>query len=341
MAILDSLIPQEKTAPVTKALREAFGVTAAENIRQMTRGNTSALVLRIVVQGTPFLLKIIMRPNTMVAPERQFICLRAAADAGLAPKVHYVSVEDGISITDFVEEVPLPLGEALVRLPALLRTLHTLPAFPETASHVNTTCTFLLHAGPARDGFIRKFREANALTASETEDILSWHAQAAAAYARLEPALASSHNDLFKPDNILFDGGRIWLVDWEAAFLNDRYADLAAAANLVIRSNADEQTYLRHYFGHEPDQSQWARYYLMRQVVHLFYTMAFLFNAGPARLGGEQAPDFETFHQRMWAGEINLADQATKVIYGRLHWAQLVQNMRQTRFAEALKILLG
>src|ERR1022692_2472698 len=32
----------------------------------------------------------------------------------------------------------------------------------------------------------------------------------------------SSHNDL-TPENSLFDGDRGWLVDWEAAFLNDRY----------------------------------------------------------------------------------------------------------------------
>lgn len=35
-----------------------------------------------------------------------------------------------------------------------------------------------------------------------------------------------------KPENILFDGVRSRLVDWEAASLNDRYTDLAVVANL-------------------------------------------------------------------------------------------------------------
>jgi thiamine kinase-like enzyme len=33
--------------------------------------------------------------------------------------------------------------------------------------------------------------------------------------------LVASHNDV-KPENIVFDGDRVWLVDWEVAFLNDR-----------------------------------------------------------------------------------------------------------------------
>src|SRR5262249_9159598 len=67
-----------------------------------------------------------------------------------------------------------------------------------------------------------------------------------------DPDMVSSHNDLFKPDNILFDGQRVWLVDWEAAFRNDRYADLAVVANLVVANEAEERVYLREYSEHRP-----------------------------------------------------------------------------------------
>ena len=46
--------------------------------------------------------------------------------------------------------------------------------------------------------------------------------------------MAPGHNDPFKPDNMLFEGNRLWLVDWEAAFQNDRYADLAVVANMIV-----------------------------------------------------------------------------------------------------------
>jgi hypothetical protein len=153
--------------------------------------------------------------------------------------------------------------------------------------------------------------------------------------------MVSSHNDLFKPDNILFDGSRVWLVDWEAAFLNDRYADLAVVANLVVTNDADEQIFLQEYFGQPPDPYQRARFFLMRQVAHIFYTMAFLLigSSGKPVSLSEAAPDFTDFHRRFWAGEVKLEDSHTKVLYGRVHLEQLLHNVRQARYDEALKIV--
>ena len=48
---------------------------------------------------------------------------------------------------------------------------------------------------------------------------------------------------------------------------------------------------------------------------------------------------FRDLHQRIWAGEVNLADNDVKIVYGRVHWEQLLQNMRQARFDEALRIV--
>ena len=39
-------------------------------------------------------------------------------------------------------------------------------------------------------------------------------------------ALVSSHNDP-NPANILFDGERLWLIDWETAYRNDPLVDVA------------------------------------------------------------------------------------------------------------------
>src|SRR5580658_3469877 len=225
------MIPQEKSEAVARGLREAFGVTEFEDISRITRGQTPSLVFRIVVRGSPYLLKIITRTED---PTRHYTSMKAAAEAGVAPHVWYTDIENRISITDFVEPAPLPVSDALVRLPALLRTLHALPPFGRAP--FNTTCTFLLNkgpgltTGPALDGYLRKFQAANLLPQAESEEFFARYAELAAVYPYDDSEMVSSHNDLFKPDNIIFDGQRIWLVDWEAAFLNDRYADLAAVA---------------------------------------------------------------------------------------------------------------
>lgn len=336
------MIPQEKSAAVTRGLREAFGVTAFENIRRLTKGHSLALVFRIVVRGDPFLLRIIMHKNATIGPARQFTCMNVAAEAGLAPRVWHTSLEDGISITDFVEEeVPFPATEALFRIPATLRALHALPPFPRGVDYLDTSCMFLLHKGTAVDGFIQKFQAANMLTERESDELFAWHAQVAEVYPLHDPDMVSSHNDLFKPDNILFDGRRVWLVDWEAAFLNDRYADLAVVANLVVTNDAEERVYLQEYFGKPPDRYQLARFFLMRQVVHMFYAMAFLLlgSSGAANQSEKKPPEFNAMQRSMWVGNVNLADKDTKVLYGRAHWEQLVQNMQKARFKEALRIV--
>ena len=331
------MIPQEKSAAVTRGLREAFGVSEFEDIRRLTKGLTSTLVFRIVVRGSPFLLRIIMRTDD---PTGHFRCMKAAAEAGLAPHVWYTSVEDRLSITDFVEAVPLHLTEALVRIPNTLRTLHALPPFPTRAPHLNTSCTFLLNKGTALDGFMQRFQAANILPEAESEELFVRYAQLAAVYPHHDPDLVSSHNDLFKPDNILFDGHRVWLVDWEAAFLNDRYAELAVVANLVTTNDAEEKVYLQKYFGQPPDQYQLARFFLMQQVAHMFYAMVFLLlgSSGNPIDWSETVPEFRKFHQRIWAGEVNLEDNHTKTVYGRAHWEQLLQNIQQARYNEAIRI---
>ena len=143
------MIPQEKIAAAHRGLREAFGVAAFDDIRDLTERPGSNRAFRIVVRGTAYLLRINTRAGDTT---RHFRCMQEAADAGLAPLVRYVSPEDRICITDFVESAPFPATDALRRLPAALRRLHAMPPFP--TAPFNTTCTFLLNKGPALDAFL-------------------------------------------------------------------------------------------------------------------------------------------------------------------------------------------
>ncbi|HLK64949.1 MAG TPA: phosphotransferase [Bryobacteraceae bacterium] len=328
------MIPQEKSEAVTRGLREAFGVTEFADISRITKGHTTSLVFRIIVGGSPYLLKIIMRSED---PTRHYTSMKAAAEAGIAPRVWHTNIDDKISITDFVEAAPLSVSEALHQLPATLRVLHALPPFARAP--FNTTCTFLLNKGPAADAFLQRFQAV--IPKAVNEEFFARCAELAAVYPHDDAEMVASHNDLFKPDNILFDGQRIWLVDWEAAFLNDRYADLAVVANQVVTNDEEEILYLEKYFGAAPDPYQLARFHLMQQLTHLFYAMGFLTlgSSGKPIDWSGTVPKFSDYHRRMWAGEIDLADNDVKIEYGRVHWERLLQNVRQARYNQALRIV--
>ena len=252
--------------------------------------------------------------------------MSAAAEAGLAPRVRYASIEDRISITDFVDAVPFPESEALVRMPGVLRTLHALPPFPKELNYVTV------------DRTIRKFQASDILPKGEIDEIFNRYAQLSAVYPHNDSDMVSCHCDL-KPENLLFDGRRVWLVDWEAAHVNDRYFDLAIVANFVVVNDEEERTYLQAYFGQPPDEYPLARFFLMRQVVHMMYAAFFLLlgTSGKPTDRSEALPSFRDFHRRIWAGEVNLADSDSKTVYGRVHWQKLLHNVRQPRFDDALR----
>ena len=334
--IENSAIPQEHAAAAQRALTESFGVASADEITDITDRPSSNRAFRIVVEGRAYLLRINTRRGDVA---RQYTCMRMAAEAGLAPRVWYICDEDRISITDFVHAVPFPAGDALRPIPVVLRVLHELPPFP--SAPFNTTCTFLLNQGPMLDGFLQKFQAESPLPKHEIDEVFRQFARIAASYRPPTSDIVPSHNDLFKPDNILFDGSRPWLVDWEASFQNDRYVDLAVVANMLATNEEDEQVFLQRYFAAPPTAYQQARLHLMRQVAHMFYAMAFLNMSSAAALvdSNDHAISYGEFQHRFWSRQFALADDASKAAFAKIHWQELLHNLSQPRFEEALVVV--
>jgi thiamine kinase-like enzyme len=319
-----------------------LGVTAFEELAPLTAGHTSSLVFRIVVSGAPYVLKIITHPYQPDTMSRYYAAMQSAAAAGIAPRVRYAGLDDRITITDFIETAPFSVADALVRMPPALRTLHSLPPFADVPHELNTSCMFLLNPGPALDGFLQRIRAGSLLPDGEREEMFARHAELAAVYPHPDSEMVSSHND-FKPENVLYDGARPWIVDWEAAFRNDRYADLAVVANFIAHSPAEEDLFLRSYFGQEPSPYQRARFHLARQIAHMFHGLAYLF-MGSLRAPVDRAvplPHYDDFQRRNWAGEVDLYPPAMRILYGRLHCARFLHDTRELRFAEALRIVAG
>lgn len=87
------------------------------------------------------------------------------------------------------------------------------------------------------------------------------------AFAAAPTAPVPCHNDLL-PANVLFDDGRVWILDFEYAGMNDVFFDLGnLAVNASLTPDAEEGL-LRAYFG-DVTASRWARLQLMKIMSEL------------------------------------------------------------------------
>src|SRR5215204_3993037 len=226
MADVFSAIADERRTAARAAIASVVDPASVTEIRPMSGGASGASTFRIDAGSDAYLLRLEVGRDGLRDPERTYPCLRAAAEAGIAPAVHHSDEAAGAVLMDFVVERPLtafPGGEsALVRaLGEMAARLQRTAPFPPVMDDFGALVEVMLNL--VRDGELF------------VPGVLDGHV---AGLARVRAALpqpsiqVSAHNDI-NPRNVLFDGERLWLGDWELAFGNDQLADVANIANNV------------------------------------------------------------------------------------------------------------
>jgi len=330
-------LPEDRRAAVTRALTATFGVAAPDSVSRLSGGLSGAGVFRIRVGGIPYVLRVETPRNAFGDLGRAYACLRIATDAALGPAVRYASAEDGVAILDFIEPRSLALdypgdgGPLVVELAQAVRVLHKSPSFPPLVDYLE-----------GMQALIDRHRQSGLLDPAVTAPVLDRYAVLAAGYRTRDADRVSSHNDL-NPANIVYDGRRLWLIDWEAAFLADRYVDLATVANWFASDPAREDLLLRTYFNAEPTAEQRARLYLMRQVNHVFYGMVMLNGAADerpeARLPdrGLAGPSLDEIGRRLRLGAFDMTAWDNRVAYAKARLRAAHDGLHGVTFQEAMQ----
>lgn len=318
----------DRLPAVRRGLRAAFGTETLDGWTPLSGGLSGARLWRIRVGGIAYLLRVETGRDALRDPHRGYRCMALAAEACLAPRVRYADPDDGVAIMDFIEARSLtldPVGtraELVVELAQAVRALHAIEGFPPLVDYLEGLNGLVDTAGRAGVVPVGAFDPWPRLRA---------------VCERLDPQPVSSHNDL-NPRNLLHDGRRVWLIDWEAAFRADRYVDLAAIANVFAPDPESEALLLRTYLGREARADERARLWLFRQVSHVFHAAVFIAGvAGQARAERLDGPDLDALHQGLALGEPLLDAPEGRLAYGLARLRTVTANIESPAFAEAAR----
>jgi thiamine kinase-like enzyme len=211
-------------------------------------GGITNLNYRVEVDGETFVARISSTEARQlgVKRRREHAATVSAWRAGVAPEVVYWSEKRGILVTRFVPGVALEVER---------------PLEPERVRRI-VAAMRLYHAGRPYVGSTSPFVTVRAWTAAARRRGGALPPDIDALIAALRPIRRSliarpvlavpCHNDLWGP-NLIDDGERVTVLDWEYAGMGDPYYDLASLA--IHHSDGEDwdRSLLRAYAGTATD----------------------------------------------------------------------------------------
>ncbi|PZR42662.1 MAG: choline kinase, partial [Stutzerimonas stutzeri] len=184
-------------------------------------------------------------PFHHVFRERELMTARASHAAGFGPEVRYA--EPGVMVSAFLGAKTFSAEDVAAgrrRVADLLRRFHG-----EMPQEVSGAAFLFWPFHVVRD-YARTLREGGSRMKPHLPGYLALAAELEAAQAPLPIVFA--HNDLL-PANILDDGDRLWLIDFEYAGFSTAMFDLAGATSNAGLSPDEAEDFLDAYFAGAPD----------------------------------------------------------------------------------------
>ncbi|MBT5263336.1 MAG: phosphotransferase family protein [Rhodospirillaceae bacterium] len=184
-------------------------------------------------------------PAHHVSRAREQAVSRAAHAAGVSPRL--VHAGDGISVFEFLDArtfEPNDMRKERHRVLALLRQCHN--AIPK---HLRGPAPFFWVFHAIRDYAATMLEDAGRY-AGQIPRYLSVADRLER--AQVPTATVFGHHDLLC-GNIMDDGDRLWIIDWEYGGYGTPLFDLANLAGNNEYSSDEETALLSAYFGQEPD----------------------------------------------------------------------------------------
>lgn len=191
----------------------------------------------------------------------------AAHAAGLSPAIRYY--QEGVLVMDYVQSNTLTANDVqneqmLDRIVELVRCCHV-----EVPKHLRGASIVFWVFHVIRD-YAATLRDGHSNYIDQLPVLLERAQQLERAAGPFD--IVFGHNDLL-PANLLDDGERLWLIDWEYGGFNSPLFDLGGLASNNGLSETLEHRMLEAYFEKTPDDELLYRYQAMKCASLLRETM--------------------------------------------------------------------
>jgi Ser/Thr protein kinase RdoA (MazF antagonist) len=181
----------------------------------------------------------------------------------IGPRIHHYDADGGLLSMEMLDELEPPVEdpEYLRQLADLLARLHATPVEGRPCLHLNKrdraakALGHLFDVVPGLDLYRTALGRFDALRAALRD---------------LHAPETLCHNDL-NPHNILYDGSRSWLIDFDHAGLGDPLFDVATLIASARMPPERADAFTRHYLGRPPQAAEAARLELLSCLVLLRY----------------------------------------------------------------------
>jgi aminoglycoside phosphotransferase (APT) family kinase protein len=283
-------------------------------VKEIEIGMSGALVHMVTTDSGEYVLRRVRvpRPPTW---EREMAIHRLVSAHGIAPRLEWVDESAAATVSARIR-MPTPAGafgdaesrpRVIASLVATLAKLHAIPLDGVTAADPLVATRDAWSEQSVRPGF------------PDWAMPLADHVDECERLLASDPRRVLSHNDL-NPANILWDGERVWLVDWEVSGATHPYYDLAVASLFLMLDDATGLALLGAQERATLTPEQVETFRALRRLANTMYGAIFMKLAPeltglvPSRL--EDAPTLAQVYAMLGSGALSLRSSEGKIAFG-------------------------
>lgn len=229
------------TAITEEDFSKIFPSSKVHSFEPLDGGYSGANIYKVKANGKNYVLR---RSAGVFGPKgvsQEFAIQEKMAELGISPKVFYSEPSTGLIAMEYVDnklqngmspEILKSIPKAFEELMGLLRKIHATKEF-----------RYKLGESRALDYVKRAYKEIPKGFLKEKEERLL----ARIINTKWPLGIKTlTHND-FRSSNLLHDGERFWVIDWEQAAIGHPFSDIAFFANLQAMSPNEGEALFKMY----------------------------------------------------------------------------------------------